>query len=81
MLRVRVKNRTVWEMLARRNLTQNELGRRAGVSSGHLSQIMNGGRFPSPAIRQRLMEILGPVDFDDIFEIEEVPDVTEDGAH
>jgi transcriptional regulator with XRE-family HTH domain len=68
-------------MLARRNLTQNELGRRAGVSSGHLSQIMNGGRFPSPAIRQRLMEILGPVDFDDIFEIEEVPDVTEDGAH
>ena len=81
MLRVRVRTRSLWELLARMNITQNELGRRAGIGSGHLSQLINGGRFPSPALRQRLMDALGPVDFDAIFEIEEVPGGRGNGVH
>ncbi len=81
MLRVKVKTRAVWELLARKNMTQNELGRRAEVSSGHLSQLINGERFPSPAVRQRLMNALAPVDFDDIFEIKEESDGRGNGAN
>ena len=79
MLRVRVKTRAVWEMLLRRNMTQNDLAKQAKLSSGHLSQLINGERFPSPAVRRKLMEALDQVDFDDIFEIEEVPGGTGNG--
>ena len=35
-------------------ISQNELARRAGVSSGHLSLIMSGQRSPSPDTLKRL---------------------------
>jgi transcriptional regulator with XRE-family HTH domain len=57
--------------IARRNMSQNMLAIRAGISSGYISQIMCGTRNPSPAVRQKLQEILQPLTFDDIFIIEE----------
>ncbi len=80
MLRVRLKKRAVWEMLLRKNMTQNDLARKAKLNTGHLSQIINGDRFPSAVVRRKLMEALSTADFDAIFEIEEVPDVR-DGLH
>ena len=80
MLRTRVKNRSVWEILARRNMTQNQLAKKAGITSGHLSQVINSERFPSPAVRQRLLDALAPVEFDEIFEIEEIPSRRGNGA-
>ena len=38
--------------------SQNETARRAGISTGHLSQIMNGQRTPSGDVLRRLHEVL-----------------------
>ena len=68
--RVRLKPEAVWEHLNRLNITQNELARRIGRSSGYLSQLINGDRCPSPETRRRLMETLGVSDFDVLFVLE-----------
>ena len=39
-------------------LSQNEVARRAGISRGHLSLIMTGGRTPSPSVLKRLHGVL-----------------------
>ena len=70
--RVRLKAEEVWELLNRLNLTQNELARRIGRSSGYLSQLINGERCPSAETRRRLMQVLGVSDFDDLFVLEKV---------
>ena len=70
--RVRLKAEVVWELLNRLNLTQNELARRIGRSSGFMSQLINGERFPSGETRQRLMDVLGVTDFDVLFVQERV---------
>jgi len=70
--RVRLKAEAVWELLNRLNLTQNELARRIGRSSGYLSQLINGERCPSGETRQRLMDVLGVSDFDVLFVQERV---------
>ena len=59
----------VWDLLNRRNLSQNELARLLGVSSGHLSRLVNGRRCPSPGMRRRLMESLDCPEFDDLFDL------------
>jgi len=60
----------VWEFLNRLNMSQNELARLAGISSGYLSQLMSGTRCPSAELRRRLMKALGVTDFDDLFILE-----------
>ncbi len=70
--RVRLKAEAVWELLNRLNLTQNELARRIGRSSGFLSQMVNGERCPSAETRRRLMEVLGVSDFNVLFAMEKV---------
>ena len=57
--RVKLDHHKVWELLNRLNMTQNELARLVGTSSGYLSQLMSGTRCPSADIRKRLMEALG----------------------
>lgn len=44
-------------------MSQNELARRCGITSGYLSHMMNARRSPSPRVRRRLMEVLGVDDF------------------
>ena len=70
--RVRLRAETVWELLNRLNQTQNELARRIGRSSGYLSQLINGERFPSAETRRRLMDVLGVSDFDVLFVMEKL---------
>lgn len=65
----RLKPRAVWERLNRLNMTQNELARLAGISSGYLSQLMTGKRHPGPETRRRLLEALA-ASFDDLFVLE-----------
>ena len=81
MLRVRVKTKAVWEILLRRNMTQNELAKLVEVSSGHLSQLVNGERGPSAPVRRKMLAALSPAKFDDIFEIEEVARGNRNGTH
>ena len=50
--------RAVWERMNAHDISQNEVARRAGISSGHLSQIMSGQRSPSPGVLKRLHGVL-----------------------
>ncbi len=65
--KVRLKAGAVWDRLNRLNMTQNDLARLVGVSSGYLSRLINGRRCPSPRMRQGLMEALDCSEFDDLF--------------
>ena len=69
---MRLNPEAVWEHLSRRNMTQNELARAVGITSGHISLLMNGRRSPSPRVRRRLQAALGVTDFDDLFIMEAV---------
>ena len=57
----------VWDRLNRLNMSQNELADLLGISSSHLSRLINGRRCPSPSIRRCLMEALDCSDFDELF--------------
>ena len=59
--RVKLDHHKVWELLNRLNMTQNELARLVGTSSGYLSQLMSGTRCPSADIRKRLVALPGVV--------------------
>ena len=49
-----VDRQAVFERLNAHGISQNEAARRASISSGHLSQIVNGHRDPSPGVLKRL---------------------------
>ncbi len=48
----------VFARLNAHGMSQNEAARRAGISSGHMSQIVNGLRDPSPGVLKRLHGVL-----------------------
>ena len=48
----------LWERMDAHGWSQNETARRAGISTGHLSQIINGQRTPSGDVLRRLHEVL-----------------------
>jgi transcriptional regulator with XRE-family HTH domain len=68
--RVRLRSEVIQDLMARRNYSQNGLARLVRISSGYISQIIRGRRFPSPEVRRRLMEALGIEDFDALFAME-----------
>ena len=44
----------IWEQMDAMNVSQNEVARRAGISSAYLSQIMNGRSTPSAVVLRKL---------------------------
>ena len=71
MLKVRLNRDTVQLAAVRRNMSQNMLAMRIGISSGYVSQLMCGTRYASPKVRQKILHVLTPLTFDDVFIIEE----------
>ena len=69
-LRVRLNPAPVWAFLEERDISQNELARQIGTSSGHLSRLINGRANPSPQLRRRLQRVLGVTDFYALFTAE-----------
>ena len=53
-----VDPQALWDRMNAHDISQNEVARRAGISSGHLSQIMSGQRSPSPKVLKRLHGVL-----------------------
>ena len=53
-----VETRVLWERMDAHDISQNEVSRRAGISSGYLSQIISGHRRPSGKVLRRLHEVL-----------------------
>ena len=68
--RVKLIRAAVWELLDELGISQNELARLCGLSSGYFSQLMNGIKSPSPKVRRKLQRVLGVTDFDRLFIIE-----------
>ena len=68
-LKVRVKTKILREILARKNMSQNGLGRAARLTSGHVSQLIRGTRNASPETREKILKELEDVTFDQIFRI------------
>lgn len=74
MLRAKIRRKVVDEDLLRRNMTQAKLARRLGISTGFMSQLLTGQRYPGPSLRLRLLNEFG-VGFDALFEIVERDEV------
>ncbi len=53
-----VDPQVLWERMDAHGISQNEVARRAGISSSHLSQIMNGKASPSAGVLKRLHGVL-----------------------
>ena len=53
-----VDTKAVWDRMDAHGLSQNEVARRAGISSSYLSQIMNGKSTPSAGVLKRLHAVL-----------------------
>ncbi len=53
-----VDPQALWERMDAHNLSQNETVKLAGISSGYLSQIMNGQRTPSGRVLEKLHRVL-----------------------
>ena len=53
-----VDPRALWDRMEAHELSQNETARLAGISSAHLSQIMNGQRNPSGEVLAKLHGVL-----------------------
>ena len=53
-----VDQQTLWERMDAHGYSQNQVARLAGISTGHLSLIMNGQRTPSGDVLRRLHEVL-----------------------
>ena len=68
--RVRIKVAALFERLDRLHMSQSELARQAGLSTGYVSQVISGKRTPSPPVRRRIQTTLGVDDFDELFELE-----------
>ena len=69
-LSLTINDVALWQYLMKNNLSQNELGRRLGISSGYMAQLICGKRSPSPKLRQKMLEVLAPLTFEDLFHIE-----------
>ncbi len=67
MVKVRLNRRALELVIAKRNMSQNMLAIRTGSSGGYISQLMRGVRYPSPKIRQKILDALSPLTFDDLF--------------
>lgn len=73
-MKVKINRPAMKKVLVRRNVSQNMLASRIGISGGYFSQMMCGTRYPSGRVRQRILAALAPVTFDDLFIIEEGQD-------
>ena len=53
-----IDREAMWERMNAHGFSQNEAARRAGISSAHLSQIMNGRNSPSAVVLRKLHGVL-----------------------
>ena len=53
-----VDPRALWDRMEAHQISQNEVARRAGISSAYLSEIMNGRRTPSGEVLAKLHGVL-----------------------
>lgn len=62
-----LKGKIIRKILMKKNKSQNWLAFRLNISSGYMSQLIDGSRHPSPQIRQRFIDMFPELTFDDLF--------------
>lgn len=67
--KVKVNAFAAWRRMDLLHLTQSELARLTGLTSGYISLLLSGRRCPSPEKRRLLQEVLGVVEFDELFTV------------
>ncbi len=70
-MKVYLRNKEIKKILIRKNKSQNWLAHRLEISTGYMSQLMDGSRHPSPQLRERIMNNLPENKFDDLFQIQD----------
>ena len=69
-VKVCVKDMALYDYMTKNNLSQKELAQRLGITQGYTSQLLCGTRHPSPKLRRRMLQVLTPLSFDDLFSVE-----------
>ena len=54
MIKVKLNRNAIQVAMAKRNMSQNMLAIRVGISSGYISQLMSETRYASPKLRQTI---------------------------
>jgi len=72
MNKVKLRPKPIENLLIRKNLSQNWLARRIGISSAYMSQLLCGKRSLSPLMRRKFLDYFQDLCFDDLFEIKEM---------
>lgn len=67
MLKVKVNSRKIREIILKKNLSQNNIAKRMGISSAYMAQLLNGERCPSPVTRQKFQDYFKDCSFDELF--------------
>ncbi|MBW1855448.1 MAG: helix-turn-helix transcriptional regulator [Deltaproteobacteria bacterium] len=70
-MKVYLRCKEIKKILMRKNKSQNWLAHKLEVSTGYMSQLVDGARCPSPKLRERIMNNLTELKFDDLFEIKD----------
>lgn len=70
-MKVYLKRNVIQKKLFRKNKSQNWLAKQFGITSGYMSQLMDGSRNPSPVLRVRILKVFRGHEFDDLFVIKE----------
>lgn len=68
-MKVNLRSKEIKRILIRKNKSQNWFAHRIEVSTGYMSQLMDGSRCPSPKVREKIMNNLPDYSFDDLFAI------------
>ncbi len=69
MLKVLIRQGEVERLLTKRNLSQNAFAKRLGISTGYMSQLMRGNRYPSAELRAKILRSMKNINLDKIFVI------------
>lgn len=67
MQKVKLRGRAIRKILAQKNKSQNWLAQRMSITSGHMAQLLNGDRNPSPKVRQKFQEYFKELNFEQLF--------------
>ena len=70
-VRVSVNDMALYDFMTKHNLSQKDLAGRLGISESYISQILCRIRHPSPKLRRRMLEVMAPQTFQDLFTVED----------
>ena len=70
-MKIFLKSNFIRRKLIRKCKSQNWLAYRMGISSGYISQLMDGSRNPSPAMCERFLKVFSECAFEQLFSIKE----------